>query len=86
MAVTKGGPQLSEYEQQRQEKIAKNQALLQQLQLDAAQTGLGPKSKPKAASSSASQKRKRAVTKVKEEENAPRRTSARLQGIVADSE
>ncbi|TKA61058.1 DNA damage-binding protein CMR1, partial [Friedmanniomyces simplex] len=86
MAVTKGGPQLSEYEQQRQEKIAKNQALLQQLQLDAVQTGLGPKSKPKAASSSASQKRKRAVTKVKQEENAPRRTSARLQGIVADSE
>jgi len=79
--------EVSEYEKQRQEKIAKNQALLQQLQLDAAQTGLGPKSKPKASTSSSSgTKRKRPVEKIKEEVNAPRRTSARLQGIVADSE
>ena len=83
--MAKSGAQLSEYEQQRQEKIAKNQALLQQLQLDAAQTGLGPKSKPKPTSTSGT-KRKRPVAKVKEEDNAPRRTSARLQGIVADSE
>ncbi|KAK0893220.1 hypothetical protein LTR02_012968 [Friedmanniomyces endolithicus] len=86
MAISKGAPSVSEYEQQRQEKIAKNQALLQQLQLDAAQTGLGPKSKPKPSSNSAAQKRKRTVTKVKEESNVPRRTSSRLQGIVADSE
>ncbi|KAK4574150.1 hypothetical protein LTR86_001911 [Recurvomyces mirabilis] len=87
MAVKKGVGQLSEYEQQRQEKIAKNQALLQQLQLDAQQSGLGPKAKPKSSSSTSSgQKRKRQVTKVKEEDNAPRRTSSRLKGIVADSE
>ncbi|KAF2724221.1 WD repeat-containing protein [Polychaeton citri CBS 116435] len=78
--------QLSEYERQRQEKIAKNQALLQQLQLDAAQTGLGPRSKPKQPSTK-SQKRKRPATeRVKKEEVAPRRTSSRLRGIVADSE
>lgn len=76
---------LSDYEQARQEKIAKNQALLQQLQLDAQQTGIGPKSKPKP--SSIGQKRKRQTEKVKKEEDAgPRRTSARLQGIIADSE
>ena len=73
---------LSEYEIARQEKIAKNQQLLQQLQLDAAQTGIAPKSKPKPVST-AGQKRKKPVEKVKEE---PRRTSARLLGIVADSE
>ncbi|KAK3114223.1 hypothetical protein LTR53_007690 [Teratosphaeriaceae sp. CCFEE 6253] len=82
------GVQVSDYERQRQEKIAANQQLLRQLQLDAAQTGLGPKSKPKPTSSSTSTKRKRApaAAKIKEEDNAPRRTSARLQGIVADSE
>jgi len=80
-------PSLSDYELQRQEKIAKNQALLQQLQLDAQQTGIGPKKKSQAKSSSsnAGQKRKRPVEKVKEE-HVTRRTSARLQGIVADSE
>lgn len=83
--MAKGGPQLSEYEQQRQEKIAKNQALLQQLQLDAQQTGLGPKAKPK-PSSTPGQKRKRPAEKVKKEDSGPRRTSARLQGIIADSE
>lgn len=78
---------LSEYEVARQEKIAKNQALLQQLQLDAAQAGVGAKPRPKPSSTSAGQKRKRTVEKkIKEEDNAPRRTSARLQGIIADSE
>lgn len=76
---------LSEYELQRQEKIAKNQALFQQLQLDAAQTGLGPKARAKAASA-VGQKRKKPVEKRVKEEEGPRRTSARLQGIVADSE
>ncbi|KAF2174105.1 hypothetical protein M409DRAFT_62248 [Zasmidium cellare ATCC 36951] len=86
MAAGKKGQALSDYEQARQEKIAKNQALLQQLQLDAQQAGIGPKkSKPKPASSTG-QKRKRDAEKVKFEDNAPRRTSARLQGIVADSE
>ncbi|EMC95624.1 hypothetical protein BAUCODRAFT_122932 [Baudoinia panamericana UAMH 10762] len=85
MAVGKGNTQVSDYERQRQEKIAKNQALLQQLQLDANSTGLGSRSKAK-SSSSAGQKRKKPVERVKKEDNAPRRTSARLQGIVADSQ
>lgn len=76
---------ISEYERARQEKIAKNQALLNQLQLDAAKTGI---SKPKSTASSSSNKRKRpAAPKVKKEEDVgPRRTSSRLKGIVADSE
>lgn len=83
MAIKKEA--LSDYELARQEKIAKNQQLLQQLQLDAQQTGIGPKQKAK-PSSTAGQKRKRpAVERVKKEQE-PRRTSARLQGIVADSE
>ncbi|KAK4540363.1 hypothetical protein LTR36_009320 [Oleoguttula mirabilis] len=83
--MAKSGPEVSEYERARQEKIAKNQALLQQLQVDAQQAGIGSKSKPK-PSSTAGQKRKRPVERVKKEDNAPRRTSARLQGIIADSE
>jgi WD40 repeat protein len=76
---------LSDYEVARQEKIAKNQALLQQLQLDAQQAGLSvkPKSKP---SSTSGQKRKREVKKEIKVEDGPRRTSSRLKGIVADSE
>ncbi|KAF2487431.1 WD40-repeat-containing domain protein [Neohortaea acidophila] len=84
MAIKKEG--LSEYELQRQEKIAKNQALFQQLQLDAAQTGLGPRSKAKPASSATGQKRKKPVEKKVKVDDGPRRTSARLQGIIADSE
>jgi WD40 repeat protein len=76
--------QVSEYERQRQEKIAKNQALLQQLQLDAQQAGVGAKPKPK-PTSTAGQKRKREIKKEAVEEG-PRRTSSRLRGIVADSE
>ncbi|TKA23637.1 hypothetical protein B0A50_07471 [Salinomyces thailandicus] len=87
MAIKKGGNEVSEYEQARQEKIAKNQQLLQQLQLDAQQTGIGAKSRSKPPPT-AGQKRKRAADRVKKEEAdaGPRRTSARLQGIVADSE
>lgn len=84
----KSAAELSEYEMQRQENIAKNQALLQKLQLEAASAGLAP-SKPKAPSSTAdsknAKKRKAPVQKVKEEV-VPRRTSSRLKGIVADSE
>lgn len=76
---------LSEYELARQEKIAKNQALLQQLQLDAQHTGIGPRSRPK-PSSSTGQKRKRPAEKKIKEEVVPQRRSARVQGIVADSE
>ncbi|EME80897.1 uncharacterized protein MYCFIDRAFT_65703 [Pseudocercospora fijiensis CIRAD86] len=80
----KTGAAVSEYERARQEKIAKNQALLQQLQLDAQHVGVGPKSRPKPASA-AGQKRKREAKKEIKEEG-PRRTSSRLKGIVADSE
>lgn len=77
---------LSEYEIARQEKIAKNQALLQQLQLDAQQTGIGAKSKAKSSTANGAKRKRPAVTRVKKEDDGPRRTSARLQGIVADSE
>lgn len=79
----KSDQNLSEYELARQEKIAKNQALLKQLQLDAQQTGVGAKPKPAASSG---QKRKKPQEKKVKEEVTPRRSSRRLQGIVADSE
>ncbi|KAK3652741.1 hypothetical protein LTR56_005036 [Elasticomyces elasticus] len=82
--MAKPAPEISDYERARQEKIAKNQALFQQLQLDAAQTGLGPKKKATTSTATASKKRKR-ETEIKKEDG-PRRTSARLQGIIADSE
>ena len=53
------GPELSEYERERQEKIAKNQALLRSLALEASSTGLAPIStsaKSKSASSSTSRR------------------------------
>lgn len=85
--MAKGAVVVSDYERQRQEKIAKNQALLQQLQLDAQQTGLGPRSKAKTQSNTGAKRKRTTAEKVKKEEAAaPRRTSARLQGIVADSE
>jgi WD40 repeat protein len=75
--------ELSDYERKRQETIAKNQALLRNLALDAAQTGLAPSSRKKAAI--ASKPKKKAAPRVKEE-IVPLRTSSRLKGIVADSE
>lgn len=83
MKRTSGAP-VSDYERQRQERIAKNEALLRNLQLDAATAGLTPRSKAK-PSTTTSQKKK-ALPKVKTEEVVPRRTSSRLRGIVADSE
>lgn len=88
MAVKKEKVELSDYELQRQEKIAANQALLRQLQLDAASAGIAP-SKPNRSTTSsnnnAAAKKKKPVQKIKEEV-LPRRTSSRLKGIVADSE
>lgn len=75
---------LSEYELQRQANIAKNQALLKELQLNAASAGIAPSSKP-ARSSTTPKPKKKTLPKIKEEVQ-PRRSSARLQGIVADSE
>ena len=85
MAIKKKNS-VSDYEAQRQEKIRQNQQLLQQLQLDAQQAGIGAKAKPKPSSTTAQKRKRTAVQKVKQEVNEPRRTSARLQGIVADSE
>ncbi|KAK4982276.1 hypothetical protein LTR50_007791 [Elasticomyces elasticus] len=79
--------ELGEYERQRQEKIAKNQALLRELQLSAATTGLAPPKRSSATPAKAREKKKTPTQRVKkEEDNAPRRTSSRLRGIVADSE
>ncbi|KAF2835179.1 WD repeat-containing protein [Patellaria atrata CBS 101060] len=77
--------ELSEYELQRQEKIAKNQELLRSLQLEAASSGLAP-SKSRSATPSKSTKKKATPVKRVKEEILPRRTSSRLRGIVADSE
>jgi WD repeat-containing protein 76 len=76
---------LNEFERRRQEQIAKNQALLRDLALDAASTGLAPSAK-KSSTAAKSHKKKPPPKKIKEEVVEPRRTSARLRGIVADSE
>lgn len=75
---------LSEYELERQERIAKNQALLRSLALDAAGAGLAP-TKSRSATPAKSQKKKSAAKREKVEV-VPLRTSSRLRGIVADSE
>ena len=78
-------PVLSEYEQQRQANIAQRDKLLKDLALDARAAGLGPK--PAAKPPTTSHKKKGAPKpKPKIEDSGPRRTSSRLQGIVADSE
>lgn len=74
--------EISEYERKRQETIAKNEALLRELALNAAQAGLAPR---KSAPSGTTQKRPKPAPKPKEPA-IPTRSSARLQGLVADSE
>lgn len=83
----------NEYEAQRAANIAKNQALLKELQLNAASAGLGiVKSSVTARSTpDRSHKRKKDSTRavVKKEQVdvvVPRRTSSRLAGLQADSE
>jgi len=76
--------ELSEYERKRQENIAKTQALLRDLEMEAAEAGLAPTSKR--AAPAKSKAKKAAPKKIKQEEVVPRRTSSRLRGIVADSE
>ncbi|EAT89786.1 DNA damage-binding protein CMR1 [Parastagonospora nodorum] len=78
--------ELSEYERKRQENIAKTQALLRNLEMEAAEAGLGPTGKSRAAASSKPRVKKPAPKKIKQEDIAPRRTSSRLKGIEADSE
>ncbi|KAH0538514.1 hypothetical protein FGG08_004901 [Glutinoglossum americanum] len=80
----------NEYELQRQANIAKNQALLKELKLNAAKQGLGISAKsvtnaqPKSKLSKSH--KKKAPAKKAVEENIPRRTSSRLAGLTADSE
>lgn len=78
--------ELSEYERKRQENIAKTQALLRNLEMEAAQAGLGPTGKAKASASSKAKSKKPVVKKIKQEDITPRRTSSRLKGIEADSD
>ena len=80
----KAEPEMDEYEKQRQENIAQRNKLLKDLALDARAAGLGPKPVSKPAPKSNGTKKKAAPKKV--EDFGPRRTSSRLQGIVADSE
>jgi WD40 repeat protein len=81
----KSAAEVSDYELQRQENIAKNQALLRQLQLEAASAGIAPKKASRPAADKSAKRKRTPVQKVKEEVQ-PRRTSSRLKGIVADSE
>jgi hypothetical protein len=77
---------VSEYERKRLETIAKNKALLKDLALDAAVSGLAPpRSRVPQGAVNGPQKRKREAPKVKEEVQ-PRRVSHRIRGIQADSE
>lgn len=77
---------ISEYERKRQENIAKTQALLRNLEMEAAQAGLAPTAAKTASSTTRSKPKKAAPKKIKQEEVVPRRTSSRLKGIEADSE
>lgn len=77
---------ISEYERKRQENIAKTQALLRNLEMEAAQAGLAPTAAKAASSTTRSKPKKAAPKKIKQEEVVPRRTSSRLKGIEADSE
>lgn len=76
--------EISDYERKRQENIAKTQAMLRDLEMEAAEAGLAPTSKRAAAAKPKS--KKPAPKKIKQEEVVPRRTSSRLRGIEADSE
>jgi hypothetical protein len=78
--------ELSEYELKRQENIAKTQALLRNLEQEAAQAGLAPTSRTSAAAKPKAKPKKATPKKQIKEEIVPRRTSSRLRGIEADSE
>jgi len=84
--VRNSAPELSEFEQKRQENIARNKILLGELVLTASETGLAPKKrKLQSTPSSASKKTKRSSPKLKENAQ-PTRSSSRLRNIPADSE
>lgn len=80
-------PEISDFEKERAANIAERDALLKKLTLEAQSTGLfSPK--PTAKPSSQKAKKSAPAKKVKSENvaQAPRRTSARLAGLTADSE
>lgn len=84
--VPKTAAAVSEYERKRLETIAKNKALFRDLAIDAAVTGLAPSKAPtKAAPTSKKRKRNPPAPRIKQKVE-PRRVSARIRGIVADSE
>jgi hypothetical protein len=77
---------LSEYEQKRQEQIAKNKALFQNLNLAAAASGLAPK-RPAAPKPLSAKRTSRQSDASKGKENQePQRKSLRLQNIQPDNE
>jgi WD40 repeat protein len=79
--------EISDYEQKRQEQIAKNKALFDSLRKDALSSGIAPSAAKKNAAAAATAGRPRPKPKPRvKEEIAPRRTSSRLKGIEADSE
>jgi len=78
--------EVSDYERKRQENIAKTQALLRNLEMEAAEAGLAPTAKGSSAAKPKSKPKKVVPKKIKQEELAPRRTSSRLKGIEADSD
>lgn len=78
--------EISEYERKRQENIAKTQALLRNLEMEAAEAGLAPTARSTVSSRPKSKPKKPVAKKIKVEEIAPRRVSSRLKGIEADSE
>lgn len=87
MATKRKAEEISDYEAQRQENIAKNQALFKELQINAASAGLAPKAPARQTNGTSKPKsRPKPKPRIKQEDIAPRRTSSRLQGIVADSE
>lgn len=65
-------PQVSEYELKRQEQIAKNQALLRSLQLDAQQAGLAPAASKARSSTPAKKEKKKSAVKKEKGEVVPR--------------
>ncbi|ORX92627.1 WD repeat-containing protein [Clohesyomyces aquaticus] len=79
--------EISDYERKRQENIAKTQALLRNLEMEAAEAGLAPTGKTAKSNTSANPKAKKpAPKKIKQEVVVPLRTSSRLRGIEADSD
>jgi hypothetical protein len=78
--------ELSEYERKRQENIAKTQALLRNLEMEAVEAGLGPTTKGRSSTKTKAKPKKPVPKKIKQEDIVPRRTSSRLKGIEADSD